>query len=113
MDLNTLRDEIYSDALAHGLWEDLDALAVQSRYLDLVRRRRCAMMIEAEAREAWDAAHNTSHFAEEIADVIIMALSTCGYLEIDIEAQVRAKMAANKGRPWKHGKDGSHGHKNV
>jgi NTP pyrophosphatase (non-canonical NTP hydrolase) len=41
---------------------------------------------------------------EEIADTIIMCLSAAGYLSIDIDAAVKAKMEINKGRPWKHGK---------
>lgn len=44
------------------------------------------------------------HFTEELADVIITALSAAGYLGIDIDKAVRAKMEINRGREWRHGK---------
>jgi hypothetical protein len=36
-----------------------------------------------------------------------MCLSAAGYLSIDIDAAVKAKMEINKARPWKHGKEGT------
>jgi NTP pyrophosphatase (non-canonical NTP hydrolase) len=44
----------------------------------------------------WDSA------TEELADVVIMAMSAAGYLGIDIDAAIRRKMEINKARPWKH-----------
>lgn len=44
------------------------------------------------------------HFREELADVIITALSAAGYLGIDIDKAVREKMEINRGREWRHGK---------
>ena len=92
--LNTLRDAIYEDAVAHGLWDEKD-----DTY-------RCARKIAKEASELIEAAedlsviyHDThdyadmsSHYAEELADVIIMSLSVAGKLGIDIDAAVKRKM---------------------
>lgn len=44
-------------------------------------------------------------FEDEIADVFIRLFDLCGYLEIDIEKHISAKMAYNKTRPQKHGKE--------
>lgn len=76
--LNTLRDAIYEDAVAHGLWDDV---------------------------EDYMPADCMSEFCEALANAIISSLSVAGYLGIDIDAAVRRKMEINKGRPWKHGKE--------
>ena len=98
LSLNTLRDEIYHDAVAHGLFEDFDKIK------DPVRRRRAlAMRIMEEAAEMYAAADDPEHYAEEAADVTIIAGDVCGYLGVDWDAAIRRKMEINKGRPWKHG----------
>lgn len=98
--LNALRDEIYQDALEHGLWEedDLSDDLLDDCY-DLIRDEVDELdgAIEEWARTGY---HN--HFAEELADVIIMSLSVAGKLGIDIGAAVKRKMEINKRRPWKH-----------
>ena len=99
--LNTLRDAIYEDAVAHGLW-DLDYSPTD-----------CAELIHDEASKLYSAAmdweyhvcNDNSAFCDELADVIIASLSVAGKLGIDIDEAVRRKMEINKGRPWKHGKD--------
>ena len=99
--LNDLRDAIYEDAVAHGLWEDCHSA------MD------CASLIFSEVSELESSAEyvyqdgycDYQEYAEELADVIIMSLSVAGKLGIDIDAAVKRKMAINKGRPWKHGKE--------
>ena len=110
-DLNELRDEIYDDAVKHGLWNEAEALRVwaycgkRTKYaIDRVRREDCAMRIRDEVEELYDEAHNENNYTEELADVIIMALSVAGYLGIDIEKAVQAKMEINRGREWRRGK---------
>lgn len=109
LSLNTLRNAIYEDAVAHGLWDDMD---------DLV----CAQVnvVASEVRELIDAAADLSaaiargedieeykrHFAEELADVVISSMSLAGKRDIDIDAEVRQKMAINKERPWRHENEG-------
>ena len=116
MNLNDLRDAVYEDAVAHGLWEDADANA--DKYAEMCGRsledemrkhtKNCWAsgyvldevneMYEAAECDDWDAV------AEELADTIIMCMSAAGYLGIDIDAAVRRKMEINRARPWKHGK---------
>lgn len=99
--LNTLRDEVYQDAVAHGLWEEDDDLS--DDLLD-----GCYDLIYDEvseldgAIEEWVRTDYHNHFTEELADVIIMSLSVAGKLGIDIDAAVRRKIEFNKTRPWKH-----------
>ena len=100
--LNTLRDAIYEDAVAHGLWFERDDCPTT-----------CVEMIQDEVSELdtaameWedDICDNNDDFVEELADVMIMCLSVAGRLEIDIDSAVKRKMEINKARPWKHGKE--------
>ena len=112
--LNTLRDAIYEDAVAHGLWESTDYTVKEC--IEEARRegepadqedmmRGWAM--EAIRREVNELEMTLSEeeYVEELADVIIASLSVAGKLGIDIDAAVRRKMEINKARPWKHGKE--------
>ena len=101
--LNTLRDEIYQDAVKHGLWQD-EREEWPSACASLIKDEIEEL---CEAAEAWedigvDLSEPDAAFAEELADVIIMCMSVAGKLGIDIDAAVREKMAYNKTRPWKH-----------
>lgn len=101
--LNTLRDAIYEDAVAHGLWDDdEDYMPTDCVYFikDEVCELDCAAMDWED-----DVCNDNSAFCDELSDVIIMCLSVAGYLGIDIDAAVRRKMEINKARPWKHGKE--------
>ena len=111
MNLNDLRDAVYADAVAHGLWEDHDdrfkqreSLATFGVDINDLRRRDCAYSVRDESFELIEASNDADAYAEELADVIIMSLSVAGKLGIDIDAAVRRKMEINKARPWKHGK---------
>lgn len=43
-------------------------------------------------------------FQDEIADTFIRLLDLCGYLDIDIDKWIEAKLEYNKTREYKHGK---------
>ena len=110
LSLNTLRDEIYKDAVAHGLWEEAE-LDVNDECVrrgweweENLLRSACAQKIWDEAVELDEAWKSREHYSEELADVIIMSMSIAGKLGIDIDAEIRRKMEINRGRPWKHGK---------
>lgn len=120
-DLNELRDEIYSDAVAHGLW-DGDYLRKTLRSNHCLRdsgilqiykivnterelaRVNATFRVFLENQELLESVLEEDHFAEELADVIITALSAAGYLGIDIDKAVREKMEINRWREWRHGK---------
>lgn len=113
--LNTLRDAIYEDAVAHGLWESTDYTVkecIESARQEGEPADQGEMMrgwametIRREVNELEDASADAEAYAEELADVIIASLSVSGKLGIDIDAAVRRKMEINKARPWKHGKE--------
>ena len=119
--LNTLRDAIYEDAVAHGLWEktdntvqsiieyyqelERDNLLCVPYYQDKVMRVQAAKIVGEEQAELEFSSEDEEAYAEELADVIIASLSVAGKLGIDIDAAVRRKMEINKERPWKHGKE--------
>lgn len=98
--LNELRDEIYDDAVKHGLWDCLDI----AKAGDAIKRFYCARLISNELMETIKAVLEPEHYTEELADVIITALSAAGYLGIDIDKAVQEKMEINRGREWRHGK---------
>lgn len=108
--LNALRDEVYQDAVAHGLWEegfDVEKTTrecmerVADEMVELLEEGKCVVAYasigaDKKTKEAIE------RFEEELADVIIMSLSVAGKLGIDIDAAVKCKMEINKHRPWKH-----------
>ncbi len=120
-DLNELRNEIYKDAVAHGLWDE-DYLKKTLRSNDVLkdsgalqiykianaeqetRRVNAALRVLLENQELLESVIEEDHFREELADVIITALSVAGYLGIDIDKAVQEKMEINRGREWRHGK---------
>lgn len=119
--LNELRDEIYSDAEKHGLWDEdyLLKTFVNSEVLSdsgllqiykivnteqEIRRVHATLRVFVENQELLRTVLEEDHFTEELADVIITALSAAGYLGIDIDKAVREKMEINRGREWRHGK---------
>ena len=112
--LNTMRDAIYEDAVAHGLWESTDYTVKEC--IEEARQEgepadQEEMMrgwaMEAIRREVNELEMTLSEeeYVEELADVIIASLSVAGKLGIDIDAAVRRKMEINKARPWKHGEE--------
>ena len=103
--LNTMRDEVYADAVEHGLYEgEYDVPELERAAPSLMYR------IQDEVREAWNAALDwqngkegaKEHVAEELADIIITALSVSGHLGIDIHAALFKKKEINKKRSFKH-----------
>ena len=117
LSLNILRDEIYEDAVAHGLWEDVEKDSIElseeeppskkEEAYTFHRRVYATKLVFLEGDELLCAAEESDWDAlqEELADVVIQAFSTAGYLGIDINAAIRRKMEINKKRPWKHGKE--------
>lgn len=93
--LTDLCVDVYRDAAEHQLWNEEMPL-------------ECALRIGDEVRELAEAAGDDAAYAEELADVILMALSTAGHLGIDIAEAMIQKMKINKNRPLKH-KEDDHG----
>lgn len=62
-------------------------------------------LIHSEVSEALESFRDgdIEHFKEECADIIIRTLDLMAGLGIDINAEVEAKLAKNKGRGFRHG----------
>ena len=100
--LNTLCTQVYMDAEAHGLWNNTKALAAHIVPREDALRHMAAERILAEVQEAMDAANDPDHYAEELADVIITALSAAGLVGIEIGTAVSQKILFNRCRPYQH-----------
>jgi len=94
MELNKLCSLCYKIAKEKGFWDASDNITVK------------LMLIVTELSEACEADRygNKEGFNEEIADVFIRLCDLCGYLELDIEAEIMKKTEKNKNRPRLHGK---------
>ena len=103
LSLNTLRDEVYEDAVAHGLYDD-EKYNRAHPFGVMYTCRNLARRIKDEVNELITSTYQQTmeHFAEELADIIIICLSVAGHLGIDIDAAVKRKMEINKQRSWKH-----------
>lgn len=109
MTLNDLRDEIYQDAVQHGLWDERDgqydaAMKVKGEATELVTEAM-KLLFAVHGEDIPDRGTLEEAYRYELADVIIMALSAAGQLGIDIDHYVRSKMEINRKRPYKHGKE--------
>lgn len=108
--LNDLRDAIYADAVAHGLWNEADnyytsALKVKGEATELVtaaiKVQMCDKLKAPLCHDEFMQAYQHD-YEMELADCIIMALSVAGKLGIDIDAAMKEKMEVNRKRAWQH-----------
>lgn len=111
--MNKLRDEIHSNAVEHGWWEeersfgDIIALC-HSELSEALEEHR-------NGHKSTDVYYNIMPFKGnaktdkpegipiELADCIIRILDYCGKEGIDIEEAIRIKHGYNIMRPYKHG----------
>lgn len=98
--LNDLADEILDINRANG-W---DCLTPE----DWDRQNRIPTilaLIHSEVSEALEAFRHEDreNFEEEMADILIRVLDATGGLGIDMDAEVRKKLARNRTRGFRHG----------
>ena len=102
MDLTELAEEIHSNAVAHGWWEEnrpfgeIIALCHSelSEALEEYRNGKPQVYYKDDKPEG---------IAVELADCIIRILEYCGKEKIDIAEIIKVKHEFNKTRPYKHG----------
>jgi len=92
-----LVDACHTNSVAHGFWDVPAETHVIPAKL---------MLIVSEVSEALEAHRNgdKANMGEELADIIIRVCDLAGEQEIDLGAEVLAKMAHNANRPYLHGK---------
>ena len=125
--LNQLRDEIHANAKEKGFCDSKKEVGtmlmlIVSELAEALEADRtgdfCDFRKYEKCKKEMDVGIRTSEeiekyaferyikntFEDELADVIIRTLSVCGYLGIDIERYVLAKMKYNKTREKMHSK---------
>lgn len=125
--LNQLRDEIHANAKEKGFCDSkkevgtmlmlivselAEALEADRTgdFCDFSKYEKCKKEMDVGIRTLEDIEkyafekYIKNTFEDELADVIIRTLSICGYLGIDIERNVLAKMRYNKTREKMHSK---------
>ena len=121
--LNNLADKIHTDAVNNGFYDDkrqvgtLLMLVVSelSEALEADRNRLYNNSdtalpdkipgINTKKFPQWFKDNVKNTFNDEIADAIIRLLDICGYFGIDIDRHIQLKLAYNKTRGYKHGKN--------
>ncbi len=93
MEIRDWQRVIFENAKAHGFYEkDIS-----------VPELLCFIHEEvSEALQGWKKG-DQRNFAEELADIGIILLSICGYLQVDLQTEISKKYAINKKRPYLHG----------
>jgi NTP pyrophosphatase (non-canonical NTP hydrolase) len=99
--LNELGEEILEINAANGWKRTVPTDWEESDYKILA----ILHLISSEVAEAGEGFRHDdkANFAEELADVIIRTLDLTAGLGIDIDAEVRKKLEANRLRGYKHG----------
>ena len=98
--LNERADEINKINRANG-WEVL----TPEDWSDARRVPTVLALIHSEVSEALEGFRHDdkANFAEELADILIRVLDCSGGLGIDLDNEVRKKLAKNRERGFKHG----------
>ena len=101
MSIAKLQQEIHRTAVEHGWWH---------RERSMGEVLMLAVTELAEAMEAYrdgnpmsEKIDGFSKVEEELVDTMIRILDVAGGMGFDIEGALRAKMAYNKTRPYRHG----------
>jgi hypothetical protein len=112
--LNKLAGRIHANAVEHGFWpagrSDAECIALMHSELSEALEA-CREPMLPDYPYAYITKHTPGRpprpagIAEEMADTIIRILDFSGARHIDIDRAVREKMAYNKSRPYKHGKN--------
>ncbi len=114
MRINEMCKRANENAVAKGFYEDIEILellteGVMDHEWDALYQTTIAtrlMLIVSEAGEAVEAMRRSRYaeFHEELADIAIRLGDLCGWLKIDLEAEIEKKMTKNESREYKHGK---------
>ena len=96
MEIAEMQQEAYETAKEKGWWDDPREVGT------------LIALMHSELSEALEAVRHGNldgkdGVGEEFADVLIRIGDACAHLGIDLEEEVKKKMAYNRGRSYKHG----------
>ena len=111
MTIEELAVQSHANAVDKGFWEDMDVHnhdTIATKLMLIVSE--CSEALEALRDEGTDGDINNSSgkpegFPAELADIMIRVADLAEACDINLEYWVGAKMAYNKGRPYKHGRN--------
>ncbi|WP_319758472.1 hypothetical protein [uncultured Sphaerochaeta sp.] len=115
MTIKQLQDRAYGNALNHGFHKKNQNLGEMlclihseiSEALEADRNGRRANLeayvSNGKSKEAF-LEHVKDSVEDELADAVIRIADLCGYLNIDLQKHIEAKMNYNKDRGYLHGK---------
>lgn len=113
---------VHRNALEKGFWEDEQELEGTNHMSDRLRKAlqtalvsRKLKLISDEVSEAHEAVRDDypeskkipgiGNFEEELADVVIRIMDLGQWMGLDIPGAIVKKMARNRVRPYKHGRE--------
>lgn len=121
MTIRELQAAAHANSVSHGWWDQQRRIALTPEGEDLDKRLVLATipeklcLVHSEVSEALEdyrdgtmitVVNNDGKpegFPSELADILIRILDLCGALGIDLETEVKIKMAYNATRPYRHG----------
>lgn len=114
MEIKEFVNKAHQNAVKHGFWERFVDMELAKKILpdppnlwhEKIAINSMLMLIVSELAEAQEGLrHNDiANFKEELADTAIRLADLCGGLGIDLEAEIKKKMAINEKRGYLHGK---------
>lgn len=115
MTINRMQKEAFGTAVANGFHEEEKSLAeflclIHSEVSEALeadrhgRRANLDAYIEEGKTKNAFLAYIKDTVEDELADVVIRVADLCGYLDINLEEHIKAKMEFNTSRGYRHGK---------
>jgi len=103
--LNELRDECHAIARSKGWYDGPGERNIGEQLMLIVTEVAEAMedLRDEKMTMSVDVAGKPIGFPSEIADVLIRVFDLAGYLGIDLDSAVEAKMKFNRRRSYRHG----------
>lgn len=100
MRLNELSKKAYMQAHSNGFYD-----VNLPEDVNMVLRKLLLINGEvAEAAEVLRKDQGSDRLKEELADILIRLLDLMGYVQMDVDTVVSAKMEYNATRPYRHGR---------